>query len=100
MRADYDSRGDTLQIELVAVERADRADTSTHPRAVVALRDGGPVAIDLLGASEHYREPLEAVAAHYGLDQEALLAAARSALAAPDRTVILDVLARAARTAA
>jgi hypothetical protein len=38
-------------------------------------------------------EPLASVAARYGLDLEALDAAAKSALAAPDRVVVLEVAA-------
>jgi hypothetical protein len=54
-----------------------------------------PVAIDILGASRaDVEEPLAAVAARYGLDREALIAAARSALAAPDREILLEVSAR------
>jgi hypothetical protein len=41
-------------------------------------------------------EPLTAVANRYDLDAEALIAAARAALAAPDRVVTLDVAVRAA----
>jgi hypothetical protein len=37
---------------------------------------------------------LAAVAERYGLDLEALRAAAQSALAAPDRAVVLEVAAR------
>jgi hypothetical protein len=48
----------------------------------------------VIGAKDGVEEPLAAVAATYGLDLEALLAAARAALAAPDRTIVLDVLAR------
>lgn len=95
MRADYDSEGDTLAIELIDVDRADYGDDDTHPQAVVALLDGQPVIVDVIGAREDVEEPLKAVAAAYELDLEALLAAARAALAAPDRTVVLDVLARA-----
>lgn len=40
-------------------------------------------------------EPLGAVAERYDLDLEALHAAAQSALAAPDRVVVLEVEARA-----
>ena len=39
-------------------------------------------------------EPLAAVAERYNLDREALLEAAQSALAAPDRVVGLEVAAR------
>ena len=96
MRADYDSEGDTLAITLVEVDHADDGD-DTIPGTVVLLRDGGPVAIDVLNASDvGALDALEHVARRYGLDHEALVAAARSALAVPDRTVVLDVLGRSA----
>lgn len=95
MRADYDSQGDTLQITLVDVDHADYGDDQT-PGALVAVRNGGPVAIDILNASAETSGTLAAVAERFGLDREALDAAARSALAAPDRTVVLDVLSRVA----
>lgn len=94
MRADYDSQGDTLAIELVNVDRLDHGDDSVHPQAVVSFRDGRLAVIDVIGARDDAEEPLKAVAAAYDLDPEALLAAARAALAAPDRTVVLDVLGR------
>lgn len=95
MRADYDSEGDTLAIHLVEVDRADYGDNETHPQAVVAIRDGKPVIVDVIGARHDVEEPLAAVAAGYDLDVETLMAAARAALAAPDRVVVLDVLGRA-----
>ena len=95
MRADYDSEGDTLAIYLVDADRADYGDDETHPQAVVAIRDGKPVIVDVIGTRDDIAEPLAAVAAGYGLDVEMLLAAGRAALAAPDRVVVLDVLGRA-----
>ena len=95
MRADYDSQGDTLAIELIAVDRLDYGDDSAHSQAVVSFRDGQLAIIDVIGAKDGFEEPLAAVAAAYKLDLEALLAAAHAALAAPDRTVVLNVLARA-----
>lgn len=95
MRADYDSQGDTLAIELEAVGQLDSGDDTVHPRAVVGLVDGRPVKIDVLGAGANVDAALAAVAEHYELDIEALKAAARSALEAPDRQVVLEVLERA-----
>lgn len=91
MRVDYDSQGDTVAITLVEVDRADFGDDSVHPQAVVAIRDGRPVVIDVIGARHDVRAPLAAVAERYDLDLQALVAAAHSALAAPDRIVTLDV---------
>ena len=91
MRVDYDSQGDTVAITLVEVDRADYGDGSVHPQAVVAIQDGRPVVIDVIGAAADVKQPLEAVASRYELDVEALVAAAQSALAAPDRVITLDV---------
>ena len=91
MRVDYDSQGDTIAITLVDVDDADYGDDSVHPQAVVAIRDGQPVIIDVIGARGDVKAPLAAVASRYDLDFEALVAAAHSALAAPDRVITLDV---------
>lgn len=94
MRADYDSEGDTLAIDLIDVERLHCGDDSAHPQAVASFCDGQLATIDVIGTRDGVEEPLAAVAAAYDLDLEVLLAAARAALAAPDRTIVLDVLAR------
>ena len=93
MRADYDSEGHTLEIELERTDHLDGSDDSLHPRAIVHLVDNRPVMIDVLSADEPLDEPLGAVAAAYELDVEALLAAGHSALAAPDRAVTVEVAA-------
>lgn len=71
MRADYDSEGDTIQIDLADVERLDYGDEIDDADA------------------------LRAAARAYELDADALIAAARAALAAPDRNIVLDVGIRA-----
>lgn len=95
MRADYDSKANAISITLAPVEHAQRAD-QVHERAVVALHDGHPVELQLLYPDLGVEEPIAAVVARYDLDGGALEAAARSALAVPDRVVVLDVLAPAA----
>jgi hypothetical protein len=95
MRADYDSKANAISITLAPVEHAERAD-QVHERAIVALHDGHPVELQLLYPDLGIEEPIVAVAGRYGLDRGALEAAARSALAVPDRVVVLDVLAPAA----
>lgn len=55
-----------------------------------------PVMVDLIGARTEIAERLRAAADRYGLDAEALIAAARAALAAPDRAITMDVAVRAA----
>lgn len=91
MRADYDSQGDTLAIELIDIDRLDYGDDSAHPQAIVSFRNGELAAVDVIGARDGVDEPLAAVAERYDLDLQALVAAARSALAAPDRVITLDV---------
>jgi hypothetical protein len=95
MRADYDSKANAISITLAPVEHAERAD-QVHERAVVALHDGHPVELQLLYPDLGVEEPIAAVASRYDLDRGALEAAARSALAVPDRVVVLDVHAPAA----
>lgn len=95
MKADYDSNADTIQLELEPVDRLDRDDASVAG-VIVGIRDERPVMVDLIDARTKIEEPLRAAAERYELDAEALIAAARAALAAPDRTVTLDVAVRAA----
>jgi hypothetical protein len=95
MRADYDSIAETIQIELEPVERLDRDDADIDG-IVVGLREGKPVLIDLVGTGPTVETRLRTAAERYDLDAEALIAAANAALAAPNRTVTLDVAAGAA----
>lgn len=95
MKADYDSQAEALSIDLVEVDRWDAGDPIDDTYCNVALRKGQPVNIELL--NPHGRlELLEVVARKYDLDAMALRAAAEAALTAPDRTITLDVGARAA----
>ncbi len=93
MRADYDSNANAISIVLSGAGTAERAD-EVHPRAVVALSDSRPVELQLLYPDLGIEEPLEAASRAYALDKEALVAAAQAALAAPDRTVMVDVAVR------
>ncbi|MGC1166318.1 MAG: hypothetical protein WA862_09420 [Solirubrobacterales bacterium] len=93
MRADYDSEANAISITLVQGAHAQRAD-QRHPRAIVALRDDKPIELQLLYPDLGVKEPMRAVADHYGLDPEALIAAANAALAAPNRVVTLEVAVR------
>jgi hypothetical protein len=95
MQADYDSKANAISIALSRGAQAGRAD-QVHSRAVVALRGGRPVELQLLYPDLGVDEPLGAVAERYGLDAEALIAAAQAALAAPDRSVTLDIAVRSA----
>lgn len=96
MRAEYDSSADALSIDLATVERWDRGEGVDEDWCTVSFADGEPVNVELIGPREHI-DLLTVAAERYGLDGEAIEAAARSALAAPDRVVVLDVLARAVR---
>lgn len=93
MRADYDSTANAISIAITDAPHADKSD-EVHSRAIVALADGKPVEVQLLYPDMGISEPLGAVADRYDLDVEALHAAAQSALAAPDRVVVLEVEAR------
>jgi hypothetical protein len=93
MRADYDSSANAISIAISDATHADTGD-GVHSRAVVALADGQPVEVQLLYPDLGISEPLSAVVERYALDLEALHAAAQSALAAPDRVVVLEVAAR------
>ena len=93
MKADYDSEGDTLEIELEEIDHLDFGDDSI-PGTIVHRVDGRPVLIDVLSAREHFGERLRAVADAYQFDGEALVAAGHAAISAPDREVTLDFAAR------
>lgn len=91
MRAEYDSDADALSITLEEGARAEFGD-EVHARAVVAVSGRHPVEVQVLYPTDGLEEPLAAAAAKYPLDLEALEAAARSALSAPDRVVKVDVI--------
>jgi len=95
MRADYDSSADTIQIELEPVDRLDHDDASLAG-ILVGIREQRPVLIDVIDTRSEVEERLRGAAEHYDLDGEALVAAARAALAAPDRAIVMDVAVRAA----
>lgn len=68
---------------------------------VVALDDPDyvvtiQVMIDIVGTQPGFERALKSAAEHYGLDAEALIAAANAALAAPNRPIELDVGVRVA----
>ncbi|WP_217915059.1 hypothetical protein [Miltoncostaea marina] len=96
MRAEYDSTADALAIDLVR-EPVAASGEGVDERCTVALDgSGAAISVELLYPSVGVEGPLTAAAERYGLDAEALIAAARSALAAPDREVVLEVGARSA----
>ncbi|HEU5141979.1 MAG TPA: hypothetical protein VFU04_02360 [Solirubrobacterales bacterium] len=65
-------------------------------RVNVSFMEGRPVNVELLYPDLGVEEPLRAAADRFGLDAEALIAAARAAIAAPDRVVTLEVAVRTA----
>jgi hypothetical protein len=95
VQADYDSTANAISITIADAQHADHSD-EIHPRAIVALLDERPVEMQLLYPDLGISEPLAAIADRYGLDYQALAAAAQSALAAPDRVISLQVAARSA----
>jgi hypothetical protein len=96
MRADYDSEGDTIQIELAPpVRRLDYGEDVDNGAVIVGIHKDRPVMLDVIGTRSGFEKHLHAAAERYDLDAEALIAAAQAALAAPDRTVTLDVGVRA-----
>lgn len=96
MHAIYDSQARAIAIQLAGDARQDRTD-EVVPGAVAGLRDGRIVEVELIGVgSPDDDERIGAVATRYGLDAQALTAALRAAVAAPDRTVTVTVTARAA----
>lgn len=95
MKADYDSKANALSIDLVDASRWDYSE-KVQSRVNVAIAEGKPVNVELLYPDMGLEEPLRVAAGQYGLDAEALIAAARAAIAAPDRVVTLEVAVRVA----
>lgn len=93
MKADYDSEADALEIDLVEVDEIDHVEDVYDSICTVAIADGKPVGVELL-APRGRLELLGMAADRYDLDLEKLEAAARAAIAAPDRVVSLDFSAR------
>ena len=96
MRADYDSEADTIQIELTETLRLDYGEDVEGGAVIVSFCEDHPVMVDVIGTDLDIERPLIVAAERYGLDAEALIAAAQAARAAPDRAVNVDVGRRAA----
>ena len=95
MRAEYDSQADAVSIDLIETAAWDGADAIDDDYCTVSLSGERVANVELLAPAEHLGL-LRIAAERHGLDAQALEAAAKSALAAPDRAVILDVRASAA----
>jgi prepilin-type processing-associated H-X9-DG protein len=94
MRADYDSEANALSIDLIDAPSWEGSE-AVGRRVNVSFADGRAVNVELLYPNLGLEKPLEDAAARYELDAEALIAAAKAAVAAPDRVVTLDVAVRA-----
>jgi hypothetical protein len=99
VKADYDSRADALLIQLLKPGLCDGAVEVDRFYCHVDTRRGRVASIELLNPSDHL-DLLNRAAERLGLDSEALLAAAKAALAAPDRPVTVEVAASASPAAA
>jgi hypothetical protein len=90
MHADYDSKADALDLELVRFDHYDDQVQVDGNFCTVGFAGGRPVSVGLLYPAKNL-DLLEVAAERYGLDGAALLAAAKAALAAPDRLVTMDL---------
>src|ERR1700761_8159792 len=87
MKVDYDPEARSLLLEFGEFhfhEEGDYTEELAGGTCLVRVHDGRPQAVQLLGADEGIK-PLDEAAERFGLDAEALRAAASAALAAPDR---------------
>lgn len=90
MKVDYDSEADALSIDLIEVDRWDFGEEVEGTSCTVAMSDGRPVNVELLSPRDRL-DQLRLAAERFGLDGQALLAAARAGLEAPDRPVTVEV---------
>jgi uncharacterized protein YuzE len=96
MKADYDSEADALLITLIEDRRTDDAESvDADELCSVALSKTQVISVELLYPAANLAL-LRSAAERFNLDAEALLAAARAALAAPDRKVTIDLSGRLA----
>lgn len=89
MKADYDSEANAVSIDLLDVDRWDDGGEFDENYCTIAFSKGRVANVGLLYPSENI-DLLKAVAERYHLDAGLLVAAARAALAAPDRTVTIS----------
>ncbi len=97
MTADYESAFDTIQITLGDVDHLNGgSEVIGNGAVIVGYSDGRPAMIDIIGTRDGFENQLRIAAERNELDAEALIAASNAAIAAPDRSVRLDVGARIA----
>lgn len=89
MKADYDSEANAVSIDLLEVDQWDDGGEFDENYCTIGFSKGHVANIGLLSPSDNLRL-LEAVAERYNLDADRLVAAAKAALAAPDRTVTIS----------
>jgi hypothetical protein len=89
MKADYDSQANAVSIDLLDVESWDDGGEFDENYCTIAFSEGRVANIGLLYPSENLHL-LEAVAQRYNLDASCLVATAKAAVAAPDRTVTIS----------
>jgi hypothetical protein len=65
MRADYDSEGDTIQIELEDVRRLGYGEDVENGAVVVGIHEGRPVMVDVIGTRGGFEGPLRIAAERY-----------------------------------
>jgi hypothetical protein len=93
VKVDYDPEARSLLFEFGEFrehEEGDYTETLAGGSCIVWFHNDRPESIQLLGADKDI-EPLDEAAERYGLDAEGLRAAARAALAAPDREIRIEV---------
>jgi hypothetical protein len=95
MRADYDSKANALSIDLVDVKHWEGSE-GVGERVNVAFAAGRPANVELLYPDLGIEGALCEAADRFDLDGDALIAAARAAIAVPDRVVTLEVGVRSA----
>jgi len=97
MTADYESAFDTIQITLGEVDHLNGgSEVIENGAVIVGYCEGRPAMIDIIGTRSGFEKALCIAAERNGLDAEALIAASKAAIAAPDRPVRLDVGTRVA----
>ena len=91
MKVDYDSEADALSIDLRVVHRCDDGDSVDEDgQCNVAFVEGKVANVELLSPARHL-DLLPVAAERFDLDAQALLAAAKAGLAAPDRHIVIYV---------
>ena len=94
MRAYFDRAARSLAIGLTDDTKHERTN-EVATNVIVGVRDGAAVMVEVIRQDLVGLDGLDIAADEYGLDREALHAAADAALAAPDRDIEIRVLARA-----